>query len=504
MRPGLAIITTLVALTLCACTVKLHDTVGARCDATQLGTRGCHPGVEGCVRSACVACPHPPDVELVFVDDDRPTPDLSALTLGVLHGPYSLDAYGAPDSLARGRAVLAASTTLQLQYLYGYGAANPSPDAGTYDFASLDARLGGVIKATGGTAVLGLGGAPDRMLDTAPTDTNLSHRFGPSADHLADFQSLVTVVAQRYGTELPYAILGAMKDSPTVTPGQWDVDAYLDGGYLPLAAQLSSGFHFVKLGGPWLRIEGTGSDAGTTAGGASYTHELMLAADRAALVRFLERAGNTLSFVIVQRDAVDPADPRHLSAATNYTDAQLLEMTPLFGEAVTKVRDTIQSTLGGSKPLWVQSDFTNYRDGGVSPAYQAAYVASVIKWEMEAGASAFILSVPQQQVVDGGEEMVSKDGSMLRLFTNTKVRDGGYPYPAADVMAAVKQRFPPGTQLYPTRTDVPTLEALASSATLLLINKSPGRRELLVNCAPEPDTGAPYVLEPYEVRVFGR
>jgi len=59
-------------------------------------------------------------------------------------------------------------------------------------------------------------------------------------------------------------------------------------------------------------------------------------------------------------------------------------------------------------------------------------------------------------------------------------------------------------QLYPTRTDVPTLEALASSATLLLINKSPGRRELLVNCAPEPDTGAPYVLEPYEVRVFGR
>lgn len=47
---------------------------------------------------------------------------VNTLTLGVTHTQYSLDSWGDPASIARGTAVLEATSTYQNQHIMGWGA----------------------------------------------------------------------------------------------------------------------------------------------------------------------------------------------------------------------------------------------------------------------------------------------------------------------------------------------------------------------------------------------
>ena len=70
--------------------------------------------------------------------------------VGVTHTQYSADEWRNPTAVARAKAVLKGSVRLQAQALMGWGANNPNPAPGSYDWASFDERMR-LIASSGGT-----------------------------------------------------------------------------------------------------------------------------------------------------------------------------------------------------------------------------------------------------------------------------------------------------------------------------------------------------------------
>src|SRR3954452_25615337 len=68
--------------------------------------------------------------------------DTPVFQVGVTHTQYSADAWNPQPSVTRARAVLRAVAPVQNQHLMGWGALNPEPRPGAFDFHSLDARMG--------------------------------------------------------------------------------------------------------------------------------------------------------------------------------------------------------------------------------------------------------------------------------------------------------------------------------------------------------------------------
>src|SRR5690606_13115952 len=68
-------------------------------------------------------------------------PDPRTLSVGVTHSQYSIDEWSHPDAAASARAVLTATASYQNQHIYGWGAGNPEPSPGQFDWSSLDRRM---------------------------------------------------------------------------------------------------------------------------------------------------------------------------------------------------------------------------------------------------------------------------------------------------------------------------------------------------------------------------
>lgn len=161
---------------------------------------------------------------------------------------YPLFAYGynlsrqGPDYFPRNnaaavtsaRAVMKSLPALQVQASMGWGPRNPEPSPGHYDFASLDNRIN-LIKATHGTPVIDLCGAPDWMKGGRPGESDFSKlTVAPVPSHYDDFAAMAATIAMRYpqvkyfvvwkefmgfwGTALPGVKHGRV--------GNWDVAHY--------------------------------------------------------------------------------------------------------------------------------------------------------------------------------------------------------------------------------------------------------------------------------------
>lgn len=65
----------------------------------------------------------------------------SRLRVGITHTQVSLEPDDDPAALARARAALRPVAALQNQHLYGWGARNPEPAPGVFDWRSLDRRV---------------------------------------------------------------------------------------------------------------------------------------------------------------------------------------------------------------------------------------------------------------------------------------------------------------------------------------------------------------------------
>ncbi len=186
---------------------------------------------------------------------------LPGSVVGLTHTERTVDDYP-PDQVEAPTSLLASHPMVQNQYLMGWGADNPEPVPGVYNWASLDERMA-LISATHGVAVLTLAGAPDWMKGGQPGQTDWSRiNAAPTPAHYADFAALAAAAAARYPQVRFFQVWSELKGLYASTRNRWDYE-----GYTALYNAVYDAVKRVRpdaqLGGPYIALD-TWSSAATS------------------------------------------------------------------------------------------------------------------------------------------------------------------------------------------------------------------------------------------------
>jgi len=210
----------------------------------------------------------------------------------------------------------------------------------------------------------------------------------------------------------------------------------------------------IKVGGPYLVIEGTGTGTGPW-----WSEKPITKRNRAVLSYWLEHKHGA-DFVVLDR-AVQSSHDR-----TTYTEAQYMAFTALFDDIAGQVR-----TMTDLPIWWAESYFVRNDE---RPDFEAAGIASMLYHQLKAGSVVSLCWAPQAR---------PQRASGQHLFTDTLDAGGGQPLPAYFIYKAFNDDFKPGTHLYQAQSSSSDVEVLASSTRVLLINKRPNALMLAVNQA---------------------
>ncbi len=369
----------------------------------------------------------------------------SRLALGVTHTQYSLDPWGDPAAVLRGGHLLSQAVRYQNQSLYGWGAVNPNPAPGVYDWHSLDRRMA-MIRATGGEPVITLCCAPDWMTSLGAPSSEYPNE-PPTRQHYDDFADLARRVARRYPDVRHYMVWNEMKGFWDRDANNWDYVAYTR-MYNAVYDALKSVNPAIRVGGPYLVIEGTGSRSLGKTGYA--TADPITARDRAVLEYWLEHKHGA-EFLAVDRKTVSGSHDHNA-----YTSAEQLSFTGWFGVVTRKLRRMTKL------PVWYAEDYFVSTDDW---SFQAAGLGSMLYNHAISGASVSLRWGPQGKADD------LFGGNRQSLFSDTLAAGGGRPYPAYRVYRAFHRHFARGTRLYRTTSSSPEVEVIAARRATLLINK---------------------------------
>ena len=400
----------------------------------------------------------------VSVDLNRPLLT-SRFELGATYMHYTLDSWGNAAAVANGKGVLGAAVRYHNQHIMGFGADNPEPSPGVYNWGSLDARMQ-TIRSMGGTPVFTLCCAPTWMVDpswTAGTDWS-KLEWAPLPQRYTDFANLARQVALRYPDVKYFQVWNEFKGLWSPGLNNWDYIAYTRLYNLVYDA-VKSANPSAQVGGPYLVIEGTCS------GPSAWWASCPITARNNTVLDYWLAHKHGADFIAVDRKTQDGHDP------SRYTPAQLLAFTQTFHSVTQQLRAKT------SLPVWWSE---NYFVGSSNWTYQAAGMASMLFQEVSAGASVSLLWEPQAPPGN------PYGGNNENLFSNTLVAGGGQPYPTAQVYRDFHQYFGPGTQLYAATSSSPFIEVLASAQKTMLINLQPDAVQASVN-------GVPVALSGYQV-----
>jgi hypothetical protein len=215
----------------------------------------------------------------------------------------------------------------------------------------------------------------------------------------------------------------------------------------------------IQVGGPYLVIEGTGSNK------AHWATQSPITKRQLELLDYWLAHKHGADFLVIDRSIPDHHDN------TPYTPDELMAFTATFGDTVAQLRRKTPL------PIW----FAEYYGGTLSPEFTAAHYASIYHHIMLQGASVALLWSPMQSDINHA------------LFAKSLE-----PLPHYTILKIFHDHFPPGTLLYSTDTSSPGLEAIASLNKILLINKCNAKVETTV-----PANGT-LTLNPYEIRLLDR
>jgi hypothetical protein len=110
----------------------------------------------------------------------------------------------------------------------GFGALNPEPSPGVYDWSSLDQRMQ-AIADTGAEPVLTLCCSPDWMKGGEAGNTDWTQiEVAPTPGHFDDFAALAALAAQRYPQVKHFIVWNELKGFYDDAANAWDAAAYTD------------------------------------------------------------------------------------------------------------------------------------------------------------------------------------------------------------------------------------------------------------------------------------
>ncbi len=344
---------------------------------------------------------------------------VSQMEIGVTH-TQAMWENGHPEAVARVKKQLEeGKIRYQNQHIMGWGANNPEPSPGVYNWSSLDRRLELIRSMAKTVPVITFCTAPGWM-KASGKDWNMEERVAD--EHVGDFADLCRAVALRYSDVEYFQIWNEFK-------GYWikggrDVERFTV-LYNAVYDAVKAARPDAKIGGPYLSMGGR--DVGAN--------------DRQVIGYWREHSRGADFFTCDGWLEGWPPGGK--------TEDWMMSRTQFFGDLVKEFQTMTD------QPVWI-SEF--YGGRSKNPQFTAANHASCYYHALESGARLALLW----------------DGVGLgQLFTRTQTAEGGQPTPQYSVVQAFNQHFGPGTQLYQTKSSSDDIEVLASRAKIMLINKRP-------------------------------
>ncbi len=385
-----------------------------------------------------------------------PRPDVG---WGFTHTQYSADE-GDDAATERVEGLLGGDEVSlpQNQHIMGWGAGNPEPSKGRYDFSEMDSRVD-FVRRSGGTPVVTLCCSPDWMkggrAGADRTDwSQASLETAPEPSHFADFAALAATVARRYPDVRHFIVWNEFKGFWNDREGRWDYEGYTKLYNLVYKA-LKKVDKDIMVGGPYLVMDSFDprqtQDASTTVKGT------WGAMDQRVLDAFAywneHKAG--ADFVVVDG-----------SSYTN--DDETLPDEFAATDKFTAVSRWLRGQTHGL-PLWWAEYYVEPADSkderkGWSETRRVAVQASGMIAMVRGGASSGFYWNPEEE---------KGAGCPGCLWTPTGTAGGGRDLPMYDLISRFGKAFPPGTayaKVSVAADDVPNVRVLATDRTVLVVN----------------------------------
>jgi hypothetical protein len=403
------------------------------------------------------------------ITPDAPPEDsgpVSRLRLGVTHTQHTADPWNDAQAVACAERMLAQQPLLQNQHIMGWGAMNPEPAPGVFDFSSLDHRLD-LIRRTRGIPVITLCCAPDWMKGGRPGATDWSQlQVAPEPAHYADFASLAKRIAQRYPDVRYFQVWNELKGFWDRRRNRWDYEHYTE-LYNLVYDTLKAVNPAIEIGGPYVVMDSFASSSGSN---RSMVHGPWGTLDQRAL--------DALGYWLAHKHGADFVT---VDAGTATKDAgfngDAFAATKKISAVAAWVRQ--RTTL----PLWWAEWHVLTPEVARSQRYRDAVMTVSLMRMVESGSSAALLWGPQ-----------GKNRSCAGcLWSDTRVPGGGRSMPFLSTFENFVRWFPPGTKLLASRSSAPEIQMLASSNATLLVNTAGRHLTSTVG-------GKPVTLHPYQVR----
>jgi hypothetical protein len=173
--------------------------------------------------------------------------------VGEVWDHYTVDSWGDPAAVSSGTQTLDASADANTQALMGWGAGDPEPTPGAFDWSSLDYRVSR-LTARGGTPVLTLCCSPAWMRGDPTGATDWSGlELAPMPGNFADFAALAATAAARYPQIKYFQIWNEMKGFWNPALNRWNYESYTE-LYNQVYAAVRAVRPDAQIGGPYVVI----------------------------------------------------------------------------------------------------------------------------------------------------------------------------------------------------------------------------------------------------------
>lgn len=364
----------------------------------------------------------------------------------------------------KGKQLLRSSLGMMNVQIMGWGADNPEPSPGEYSWKTLDQRVQ-LMRATGSEKMITFCCAPDWMKGGDEGDTDWSElEMAPLPSHYDDYAKLAQRVAQRYPDVQYFQVWNELKGFWNDSKNRWDYE-----GYTTLYNKV---YHAVKevrpdakIGGPYVVVPSS----------SHYPDS------QPAINALNKRALDVISYWLAHKDG---GDFIVLDGGPSPEDE-------IFDEELKNEFAAGQYFIDVA--TWVQKQ-PNAQ--GLAIGWAEWYPAASQKWDDLQHINAVVANDMIYTMNSGAAYALmwgaqgDNDGIARPLGIMDKQ---GQPTPLYDTARAVKEAFPPGTQLYHIEVSRPEMViALASRTQALLVNKTDQALTVDVN-------NMRTTLDPYQV-----
>lgn len=354
--------------------------------------------------------------------------------------------YGADGDPAAQR-LIAQEPLPQVQALMGWGADNPEPSPGVYDFARLDARVA-LITRSGGTPIITLCCAPDWMKGGVAGQTDWTRlEVAPLPQDFRAYADLVAQTVQRYPQIERVVVWNELKGFFDMTRNRWDYEGY--------TALYNAVYTAVKAVRPDVQV------------GGPYPVMISLPPDDPNASDTLEGSWGAIDQRIL--DALEYWDTNKVGADFLAVDGGTAQrgdtISGRLDDAAVKFSDVtrfLRSTT--TLPIWWTEFYSEVPEGQTGAADGQASAASTL-----ASVAAFARSGVSVALLWGPQ------GSSLpysALWTDATEAAGGEPTPLTQAWEWLVPRLAQGDVELGTAQDSPLIAFRAPDGSALVVNVS--------------------------------